>query len=84
MVKKVFLAAGLAIAMAGFTMTAAPTEAAACHSGCLKKATAKYGHDLKKVLAYKKACKQAHKAKKHKKHCKKKRLFKNGLFKKAA
>lgn len=77
MVKKVFLAAGLAIAMAGFTMTAAPTEAAACHSGCLKKATAKYGHDLKKVFAYKKACKKAYKA-----THKRKKLFKFGLFRK--
>jgi hypothetical protein len=81
MVKKVFLAAGLTIAMAGFTMTAAPTEAAACHSGCLKKAKAKYGGDLKKVFAYKKACKKAYRA--HKKSGNK-RLFKLGLFRRAA
>ena len=81
MVKKVFLAAGLAVAMAGFTMTAAPTEAAACHSACWKKAKAKYSGDLKKVFAYKKACKKAYKA--HKKSGNK-RLFKLGLFRKAA
>jgi hypothetical protein len=81
MVKKVFLAAGLAIAMAGFTMTAAPTEAAACHSGCWKMAKAKYGGDFKKVMAYKKACKKAYKA--HKKSGDR-RLFRLGLFRRAA
>lgn len=80
MVKKVFLAAALSVAMAGLTMTAAPTEAAACHSGCWKKAKAKYGGDFKKVMAYKKACKQHYKATK-KKRCKKMGLR---FFKKAA
>jgi hypothetical protein len=60
-------------------MTAAPTEAAACKSGCWKMAKAKYGGDFKKVMAYKKACKKAYKA-----THKRKKLFKLGLFRRAA
>ncbi len=80
MLKKVFLAAGLALVMAGATMTAAPAPAQACQSGCFKKAKALYGHDFKKRHAFKKACKKHYKAyrKAHKKG-----LFHGGLFKKA-
>lgn len=62
MLKKVFLAGGLALVMAGATMTAAPAPAAACHSGCFKKAKALYPHDMKKRHAFRKACKKHYKA----------------------
>jgi hypothetical protein len=61
MLKKVFLAAAVSVAVVGASMTAAPTEAYACKSGCFKKAKAKYGHEFKKRHAYKKACKAAYK-----------------------
>jgi hypothetical protein len=59
MLKKVFLAAALSVAMVGVSMTAAPTEAYACKSGCFKQAKAKYGMHLLKRHAYKRACKRA-------------------------
>jgi hypothetical protein len=62
MLKKMFLAGGLALVMAGATMTAAPQPAQACHSGCFKKAKALYGHDLKKRHAFAKACRKHYKA----------------------
>ena len=74
MLKKVFLAAALSVAMIGVSMTAAPTEAYACKSGCFKKAKAKYGQGhFKERHAYRKACHKRHKAwrKSHRKH----RLF---------
>ncbi|HYJ59321.1 MAG TPA: hypothetical protein VEW64_08270 [Methyloceanibacter sp.] len=61
MLKKVFLAAALFVAMVGVSMIAAPSEAYACKSGCFKKAKASYGHEFKKRHAYKKACKSAYK-----------------------
>jgi len=62
MLKKVFLAAALSVAVVGLTATAAPTEAYACKSGCWKKAKAMYPHDWKARHAYKKACKRAWRA----------------------
>jgi hypothetical protein len=62
MLKKVFLAAGVSLLFAGATMTAAPSEAFACKSGCFKKAKEKYGLHLKKRHAYAKACRQAYRA----------------------
>ena len=65
MLKKVFLAGTMALLLAGVTVTAAPTEAFACKSGCFEKAKAKYGHHLKMRHAYAKACRAAYRA--HKK-----------------
>ena len=62
MLKKVFFAAALSVAMVGGLMIAAPTEASAGKTGCFKKAKAKYGVHLIKRHAYKKACKAHHKA----------------------
>jgi hypothetical protein len=62
MVKKIFLAIAVSLLFAGATMTAAPTEAYACKSGCFKKAKAKYGHDWKARHAYAKACRKAYRA----------------------
>lgn len=60
MLKKVFLAAALSVAMVGVSMTAAPTEAQAGKSGCYKQAKAKYGMHLLKRHAYKKECRRAY------------------------
>jgi hypothetical protein len=81
MLKKVFLAAAMSLAVVGATMTAAPTPAEACKSGCFKKAKAKYPDDRKARKVYRKACKAHYKA--HKTPGKM-RLFRGGLFKKAA
>jgi peptidoglycan hydrolase CwlO-like protein len=61
MLKKVFLAAALSLAMVGAAMTTVPTEALAGKTGCYKKAKAKYGLHLLKRHSYKKACKAKHK-----------------------
>lgn len=86
MVKKVFLAGGLALVMAGAMMTAAPQAALACHSGCYKKAKAVYPHDLKQRHAFAEACRKHYRAyrKAHKKGLlhHDRRLFKGHLFKK--
>ena len=73
MLKKVFLAAALALVVVGASVIAAPTQAYACKSGCWKKAKAMYPHDRKERRAYRKECKAAHKAwrRSHRKH----RLF---------
>jgi hypothetical protein len=70
MLKKVFLAAALTFAMVGVSVTAAPTEAYACKSGCWKKAKAMYPHDWKARHAYRKACHKHYRAwrKAHRKH----------------
>jgi len=67
MLKKVFLAAALSVAMFGVSVTAAPTEAYACKNGCWKKAKAMYPHNWKARHAYKKACKRAWRAH-HRRH----------------
>jgi hypothetical protein len=46
MLKKVFLAATLSVAVVGVSMIAAPTEVLAGKTGCFKKAKAKYGLHL--------------------------------------
>ncbi|HET9273080.1 MAG TPA: hypothetical protein VFO09_02295 [Methyloceanibacter sp.] len=61
MLKKVFLAAALSVAIVGVSMTATPTEVLAGKTGCFKKAKAKYGMHLIKRHAYKKACKAHYK-----------------------
>ena len=61
MLKKVFFAAALSLAMVGAAMTTAPTEALAGKTGCFKKAKAKYGLHLLKRHSYKKACKAHYK-----------------------
>lgn len=62
MLKKVFFAAAVSLLAAGVTMTAAPEPAQACHSGCFKKAKAKYAGDHKARKAYRKACKAHYEA----------------------
>jgi hypothetical protein len=61
MLKKVFFAAAMSLAMVGAAMTTAPTEVLAGKHGCYKKAKAKYGMHLLKRHSYKKACKAKHK-----------------------
>jgi hypothetical protein len=61
MLKKVFFAAALSVALVGTTMTVTPTEVFAAKTGCFKKAKAKYGMHMLKRHAYKKACKARHK-----------------------
>jgi hypothetical protein len=62
MVKKVFFAAAVAVAVAGVSVTAAPTEVLASKTGCFKKAKAKYGLHLIKRHAYRKECRARYKA----------------------
>jgi hypothetical protein len=62
MLKKVFLAAALSVALVGTTLTVAPTEVLAKKTGCYKAAKAKYGMHLLKRHSYKKACKAHYKA----------------------
>ena len=62
MLKKVFFAAALSLAVVGATMTVAPTDVLAGKTGCYKKAKAKYGLHLIKRHGYKKACKAHYKA----------------------
>jgi len=61
MLKKVFFAAALSLAVVGATMTVAPTDVLAGKTGCYKKAKAKYGLHLIKRHTYKKACKAHYK-----------------------
>lgn len=62
MVKKVFLAAALSVAVIGVSVMAAPTEVLAGKTGCYKKAKAKYGLHLIKRHAYRKECRAHYKA----------------------
>ncbi len=62
MLKKVFLAAALTIALVGTTMIVTPTEVLAAKTGCFKKAKSKYGMHLIKRHSYKKSCKAHYKA----------------------
>jgi hypothetical protein len=70
MLKKVFLAAALTLGVVGMSVTAAPSQAYACHSGCFKKAKALYPHDWKKRHAFRKHCRHHYRAwkKAHKHH----------------
>jgi hypothetical protein len=61
MLKKVFLAAALSMAVVGVSMIAAPTEVLAGKTGCFKKAKAKYGLHLIKRHAYRKECRAHYK-----------------------
>jgi hypothetical protein len=62
MLKKVFLASAVTLLLAGVSLTAQPTPAQACHSGCWKAAKAKYSHDWKARMHYRKACRHHYRA----------------------
>ncbi len=64
MLKTMFLAAAASLVLAGATMTAAPSPAAAGHSGCHKAAKAMYPHNKHARHSYKKACKAHYRANK--------------------